>query len=139
LQQFLELAHGIPSRDRTRRVLTALSPEAFQECFACGIASWVSESESGKPLVAIDGKTMRRSQDSQNGLGPLHRVRAWASESGLSLGRRATEEKSNEITVIPELIDRRDVTGAIFTIDAMGCQKEIAGKSPMPGGITFLR
>lgn len=128
LKQFLELPNGIPSRDCIRRVLTALKPEAFQECFASWIASLVSERETDRPIVAIDGKTMRRSHDQKNGLGPLHLVSAWASDNGLSLGQMATEEKSNEITVIPELIERIDVKGAIVTIDAMGCQKEIAQK-----------
>lgn len=126
LKQFLELPHGMPSRDCIRRVLTALRPEAFQECFASWIASLVNESETGKLLVAIDGKTMRGSHDAKNGLGPLHLVSAWATENGLSLGQMSTEEKSNEITVIPELIKRIDVKDSIVTIDAMGCQKEIA-------------
>lgn len=128
LRRFLALPNGLPSRDCIRRVLTALKPEAFQECFASWIASLMSESETGQPIVAIDGKTMRRSHDQKNGLGPLHLVSAWATENGLSLGQAATEEKSNEITVIPELIERIDVEGAIVTIDAMGCQKEIAQK-----------
>lgn len=128
LSQFLELPHGLPSRDCIRRVLTALKPEAFQECFASWIASLFGESETSKPIVAIDGKTLRRSHDARNGLGPLHLVSAWATENGLSLGQVATEEKSNEITVIPALIERIDVKGAIVTIDAMGCQKEIARK-----------
>ena len=80
------------------------------------------------PTIAIDGKTLRRSHDDGRGLGPLHVVSAWASEYGLSLGQVATEEKSNEITAIPELIDQIDVKGAIVTIDAMGCQKDIAKK-----------
>jgi predicted transposase YbfD/YdcC len=126
LKQLLELPHGIPSRDCIRRVLTALKPEAFQECFASWIARLVSDGVTGQPIVAIDGKTLRRSHDSRNGLGPLHLVSAWATNHGLSLGQVATEEKSNEITAIPELIDRIDVQGAIVTIDAMGCQKEIA-------------
>jgi len=128
LKEFLELPNGIPSRDCIRRVLTALKPEAFQECFASWIASLVRDGATGTGLVAIDGKTLRRSHDQRNGLGPLHLVSAWASENGLSLGQVATEEKSNEITVIPELIERIDVRGAIVTIDAMGCQKDIAEK-----------
>ena len=134
LKQFLELPHGIPSRDCIRRVLTALKPEAFQECFASWIARLVSDGVTGKSIVAIDGKTLRRSHDAKNGLGPLHLVSAWATDNGLSLGQVATEAKSNEITVIPELIDRIDVKGAIVTIDAMGCQKEIAGKIIDAGG-----
>jgi predicted transposase YbfD/YdcC len=128
LKRFLELPNGIPSRDCIRRVLTALKPEAFQECFESWIASLVSERVAGKGIIAIDGKTLRRSHDHKNGLGPLHLVSAWATDNGLSLGQVATEEKSNEIRVIPELIDRIDVKGATVTIDAMGCQKEIAKK-----------
>lgn len=128
LQQFLELPNGIPSRDCIRRVLTALKPDAFQECFSAWIASLLHHDSTGQPLVAIDGKTLRRSHDTGNGLGPLHLVSAWATRNSLSLGQVATEEKSNEITVIPELIERIDVKGATVTIDAMGCQKEIARK-----------
>jgi len=128
LRELLELPNGIPSRDCIRRVLSTLKPEAFQQCFEFWIASLVSESANVQPIIAIDGKTLRRSHDHKNGLGPLHLVSAWATEHGLSLGQVATEEKSNEITVIPELIDRIDVKGAIVTIDAMGCQKNIAKK-----------
>ncbi len=128
LKRFLELPNGIPSRDCIRRVLTALKPEAFQECFESWIASLVTEGMTGLGIVAIDGKTMGRSHDQKNGLGPLHLVSAWATDNGLSLGQVATEEKSNEITVMPELIERIDVKDAIVTIDAMGCQKEIAKK-----------
>jgi predicted transposase YbfD/YdcC len=124
LNELLALPNGIPSRDCIRRVLGALKPEAFQTCFQSWMASLISEAT--RPTIAIDGKTMRRSHDRIRGLGPLHLVSAWASEHGLALGQVATEEKSNEITAIPELIDRIDVKGAIVTIDAMGCQKEIA-------------
>jgi len=128
LKKLLALPNGIPSRDCIRRVLSALKPEAFQSCFQSWIVSLVSEVEDTRPTIAIDGKSMRRSHDRSRGLGPLHLVSAWLSEQGLSLGQVATEEKSNEITAIPELIDRIDVKGAIVTIDAMGCQKEIAKK-----------
>ena len=125
LKEVLVLPNGIPSRDCIRRVLCALKPEAFQRCFQSWMASLLNEDDDDK-TVAIDGKTMRRSHDQSRGLGPLHLVSAWASEHGLALGQVATEEKSNEITAIPALIDRIDVKGAIVTIDAMGCQKEIA-------------
>ncbi len=128
LGKLLELPNGIPSRDCIRRVLSTLKPGAFQQCFEFWIASLVSESANVQPIIAIDGKTLRRSHDHKNGLGPLHLVSAWATEHGLSLGQVATEEKSNEITAIPELIDQIDVKGAIVTIDAMGCQKDIARK-----------
>ena len=126
LKELLALPNGIPSRDCIRRVLSALKPEAFQSCFQSWMMSLVGEVEDTRPTIAIDGKTMRRSHDRSRGLGPLHLVSAWASEHGLALGQVATEEKSNEITAIPELIDRIDVKGAIVTIDAMGCQKAIA-------------
>lgn len=127
LRQFLKLPHGLPSKDCLRRVLSLLEPEAFTRCFTEWVAEHLSTDESGR-LVAIDGKTLRRSHDRKNALGPLHVVSAWASESGLSLGQLATDEKSNEITAIPELLDAINVKGAVVTIDAMGCQKEIAGK-----------
>jgi hypothetical protein len=94
--------------------------------FLAWIASLLKDDSTGGPLAAIDGKTLRRPHDSGNGLGPLHLVSAWATKSGKSLGQAVTEEKSNEITVIPELIERIDVKGATVTIDAMGCQKDIA-------------
>jgi len=128
LEELLALQNGIPSRDCIRRVLSALKPEAFQTCFQSWMMSLVGKDEETQPTIAIDGKTMRRAHDRSRGLGPLHLVSAWASEHGLSLGQVVIEEKSNEITAIPELIDRIDVHGAIVTINAMGCQKAIARK-----------
>jgi len=127
LAQFLVLPHGIPSRDCIRRLLMALHPEAFQKCFQ----NWVTQviergAGGGTRLIAIDGKTCRRSHDAAHGLGALHIVSAWASEEGIALGQVATEEKSNEITAIPELLKQIDLTHSLVTIDAMGCQKEIA-------------
>ena len=109
-------------------ILTTLKPQAFQAAFASWIASLVNADAIAQPIIAIDGKTMRRSHDRSDGLGPLHVVSAWSTENGLTLGQVATEEKSNEITAIPELIDQLDVKDAIVTIDAMGCQKKIAKK-----------
>ena len=135
LGQLLELPNGIPSRDTVRRVLSTLKPEAFQECFQRWIAECLTDDADGSHrTIAIDGKTMRRSHDRAGGLGPLHMVSAWASEQGIALGQIATEEKSNEITAIPELIDRIDIQGAVVTIDAMGCQKQIAKKIKRSGG-----
>lgn len=127
LTQFLLLPNGIPSRDCIRRLLMLLEPEAFQRCFA----QWITEAvptagQSPLRLVAIDGKTCRRSHDAAKGLGALHIVSAWASEEGIALGQVATEEKSNEITAIPELLKQIALPGTLITIDAMGCQKEIA-------------
>ena len=135
LVQLLELPNGIPSRDCLRRVLSALKPEAFQECFQRWIAECLTgDADGSHRTIAIDGKTMRRSHDGPGGLGPLHLVSAWASEQGIALGQIATEEKSNEITAIPELIDQIDIQGAVVTIDAMGCQKKIAKKIKRGGG-----
>jgi predicted transposase YbfD/YdcC len=135
LGQFLALPHGIPSRDCIRRLLMALKPEAFQECFQDWIAQAVLSDDDGSGrLIAIDGKTCRRSHDAAQGLGPLHIVSAWASEEGIALGQVATEEKSNEITAIPLLLGQIDLTNAVITIDAMGCQKEIARRIVEGGG-----
>jgi predicted transposase YbfD/YdcC len=129
LAKYLALPHGIPSRDCIRRLLLALKPEAFQKCFQEWIASGVQANESGeRRLIAIDGKSCRRSHDASNDLGALHIVSAWASEQGIALGQVAAEDKSNEITAIPLLLDQLDLTDALVTIDAMGCQKEIAQK-----------
>jgi predicted transposase YbfD/YdcC len=131
LASVLPLPHGVPCKDVFRRVLMALRPEAFQACFAAWVRSLRDEAaaETGveRPTLAVDGKTLRRSHDRKNGLGALHSVTVWASEYGLSLGQLACAEKSNEITAIPELLKLVDVSGGVVTIDAMGCQKEIAG------------
>jgi predicted transposase YbfD/YdcC len=132
LEQHLELPNGIPSRDTVRRVLERLKPLAFQRCFSTWLQALLGDDTTR--LLNIDGKTLRRSHDRKNKLGPLHLVSVWASERGLTLGQVATEQKSNEITAIPELLDVVDVKGAIVTIDAMGCQKAIAAKIIERGG-----
>jgi predicted transposase YbfD/YdcC len=135
LRGFLALPNGVPSRDCIRRLLMALRPEAFQECFRRWVAQATQTGEGGAGrLVAIDGKTCRRSHDAGCGLGPLHIVSAWASEEGIALGQVATEDKSNEITAIPLLLGRIELTDALITIDAMGCQKEIARQIVEGGG-----
>src|SRR5262245_49528336 len=138
LGQFLALPNGIPSRDCIRRLLMALKPEAFQKCFQDWIAQAVrSDDDGSRRLIAIDGKTCRGSHDAAQGLGPLHLVSAWATEEGIALGQIATEEKSNEITAIPLLLEQIDLTNAVITIDAMGCQKEIA-RDIVDGGGDFV-
>jgi predicted transposase YbfD/YdcC len=124
LLTFLELPNGIPSHDTFCRVFALLKPTALQD----GFIKWVqaiAEATLGR-LVAIDGKTARHSFDKGAGKGPLHMVSAWASENRLLLGQQACDCKSNEITAIPELIKNIEISGSIVTIDAMGCQKEIA-------------
>src|SRR5271165_6481123 len=129
LLQVLDLPNGIPSKDVFRRLLMALKPAAFQACFANWLQSLRTEATGvEQPILAVDGKTVRRSHDRKNGLGALHSVSVWASELGLSLGQVACAEKSNEITAIPELLRLVDIKGAIITIDAMGTQKAIAAQ-----------
>jgi len=124
LRSFLALPNGIPSHDTFGRVFAALDPAAFQAAFL----GWVRDqtADAGERVVAIDGKTLRRSHDRPNGRGPLHLVSAWSTARGLVLGQRAVADKSNEIVAIPALLDALEVEGAVVTIDAMGCQKAIA-------------
>lgn len=137
LGRYLKLPHGIPSHDTIGRVLALLRPEAFQNCFQQWITTLRNKSaanEEGPEIVAIDGKTMRRSHDRRRSLGPLHMVSAWAVRGGISLGQLATAEKSNEITAIPELLEQIDVRKTIVTIDAQGCQRAIARDILLGGG-----
>ena len=132
LLNVLPLPNGIPRKDVFRRVLCALKPEAFQTCFANWLASLRARAAAAtgidQPILAVDGKTLRRSHDRRKGLGALHSVSVWASEFGLTLGQVATDQKSNEITAIPEVLKLVDLQGAIVTIDAMGTQKAIAAQ-----------
>jgi predicted transposase YbfD/YdcC len=132
LLELLDLPHGIPRKDVFRRVLMALRPGAFQACFTGWLRSLRESAEAatgvGQPVLAIDGTALRRSHDRKDHLGALHSVSAWAGDLGLSLGQVACEEKSNEITAIPELLRLVDIQGAIITIDAMGAQKAIAAQ-----------
>jgi predicted transposase YbfD/YdcC len=132
LLKVLHLPNGIPRKDVFRRVLCLLQPGAFQVCFANWLQSLRAQATEAtgvdKPVLAVDGKTLRRSHDRSKGLGALHSVSVWASEFGLSLGQVACQEKSNEITAIPELLRLVDIQGTIITIDAMGTQKKIAAQ-----------
>lgn len=124
LSTILELPNGIPSRDTLRRLFIRLNPEHLQECFL----SWVETvRKSGRgDIVAIDGKTARRTHDRLKDKRPLHMVSAWSHENRLILGQVKTDEKSNEITAIPKLLKLLELNGSIVTIDAIGTQKEIA-------------
>ena len=124
LKDFLALPNGIPSHDTFRRLFERLDPEEFRRCFLGWIEALHEATE--RQLIAIDGKTLRRSFDRAKGKSALHLVHAWASANHLLLGQVAVDEKSNEITAIPKLLKVLEITGAIVTIDAMGCQKEIA-------------
>lgn len=123
LKQFLELPNGIPSHDTFARVFSRLDPEQFQNCFLNWVKS-ISKMVAGE-VVAIDGKTLRHSYDSGSDKKAIHMVSAWATEQRLVLGQVKVDEKSNEITAIPELLKVLSLQGCIVTIDAIGCQKEI--------------
>ncbi len=124
LRTFLRLPKGIPCADTFRRVLSAIDPVAFN----AGFIAWVQALSGGTngKLVAIDGKTVRHSFDRATGKKALHVVSAWIADNKLTLGQIATEEKSNEITAIPKLLELLDIRGATVTVDAMGCQRDIA-------------
>ena len=136
LRQFLELPHGIPSHDTFGRVFAVLAPAAFEACFR----AWVESIRAVIPgeIIAVDGKTLRRSHDRAAGLGPLHLLSAWAGANRVVLGQVATEAKSNEITAIPQLLALLQIKGCIVTIDAMGCQTKIAAQIIAQGGDYLL-
>jgi len=122
LRRFLELPNGIPSHDTFSRVFAKLDPAALLPC----LQNWLADFRAKVDHVAIDGKTSRSSYDGDRRPNPLHLVSAWAAEARLFLGQVAVAEKSNEITAIPQLLQLLDIEGDTVTIDAMGCQKEIA-------------
>jgi predicted transposase YbfD/YdcC len=124
LKRFLSLPNGIPSHDTFGRVFAGLDPEQFAQCFTSWVKA-VSQLTQGQ-VIAIDGKTLRRSHDRANGKSAIHLVSAWASANHLVLGQLKVDDKSNEITAIPELLEVLELSGCIITIDAMGCQKDIA-------------
>jgi len=132
LKSFLDLPNGIPSHDTFGRVFARLNPESFQRRFM----EWIQHIEqvTKGQVIAIDGKTVRRSHDRTNGKEAIHIVSAWATQNRVTLGQRKVDSKSNEITAIPELLSLLDVSDCIVTIDAMGCQKEIATQIVEQGG-----
>jgi len=135
LGQYLRLRNGIPGHDTIRRVFESLSPAVLESRFAewvqgvCGVMT--------DRVIAIDGKALRGSRSSARGLRALHMVSAYAAEMGLTLGQKPCEEKSNEITAIAELLPTLALEGAVVTIDAMGCQTEIAGQI-VEGGADYV-
>jgi predicted transposase YbfD/YdcC len=130
--RYLDLANGIPSEDTFARVMARLDPAAFEKC----LLSWIQtvQEVTKDRVVAIDGKTLRGSYDHERDRAAIHMVSAWATENKLSLGQVVVHEKSNEITAIPELLQVLEISGALVTIDAMGCQREIADRIREGGG-----
>lgn len=131
-ETFLELPNGIPSHDTFGRVFSLLSPTELQACFLKWVKA-VAQAVGGQ-VVAIDGKTLRHSYDHGSAKAAIHMVSAWATANGAVLGQVKTDEKSNEITAIPELLKVLELKGCIVTLDAMGCQKEIAKHIVEEGG-----
>lgn len=135
LRRFRAFEKGTPSHDQLGDLFAALDAEAFQQCFIDWVASLT---KGGLDVVAIDGKTLRRAYQQGGAKAPIHMISAWSSRQRLVLGQRKIAEKSNEITAIPQLLDLLSVQGATVTIDAMGCQREIASKIKEKGADYIL-
>jgi predicted transposase YbfD/YdcC len=136
LARFLDLKNGIPSHDRFNAVLAAIKPAEFEKC----LLEWITALHdiSDGQVIAIDGKTLRRSFDAASGKSAIHMVSAWATANHISLGQVVVDAKSNEITAIPKLLEMLEISGALVTIDAMGCQTEIAKKIVDAKGVYCL-
>lgn len=126
LAKFLDMSSGVPSHDRFNAVVALLKPHEFEQC----LLSWITalHEVTGGQVIAIDGKTLRRSYDKASGKAAIHMVSAWATANHTSLGQVVTDAKSNEITAIPQLLEMIEISGSLVTIDAMGCQTAIAEK-----------
>ena len=138
LRGFLELRGGIPSHDTFRRVLALIDPERFERCFLDWVRS-VFRLDAAPRQIAIDGKTVRRSFDRQNGRSPLHLVSAYATEHGLTLAQRATDGKGGELGVLPELLDGLDLRGCLVSLDALACRPMSPSRSRRAAATTCLR
>src|SRR3954462_8514264 len=138
LEGFLALPNGIPSHDTFRRVLMLVDPDAFERSFLGWVRAVFRPEEGGPRQVAIDGKTVRRSFDRKKGRSPLHLVSAYATEGGIVLAQRATEEKRGELTVLPDLLDGPVLRVCLVSLHALACQPEIAGRIVDRGGAYLL-
>jgi len=131
-RRILDLRGGIPSHDRFNAIFSMLSPAEFERC----LLSWIQalHEVTGGQVIAIDGKTLRGSFDKASGKSAIHMISAWSSANSISLGQLVVDAKSNEITAIPKLLDMLQLKGATVTIDAMGCQTDIARRIVDAGG-----
>lgn len=137
LKNYFQLPNGIPSHDTFSRVFSTINPTAFQECFFAWLKTVIKLFPEN--VIAIDGKSIRASKRVRQGLKALHIVNAWSCANGISLGQIKVDDKTNEITVIPDILRKLCIEGAIVTIDAMGCQKEIAAQVVEQKGDYILR
>lgn len=138
-RKFVPLKNGAPSHDTIGRVASLIKPDQFQEAFLNWVTAFTDQSlGSDTKFVQVDGKTLRGSGGASHRENPLHLVSAWANEQGVTLGQVAVDAKSNEITAIPKLLEMLELSGAIVSIDAMGCQKEIAKQIVKGGGDCVL-
>lgn len=137
LRNYFALPNGIPSHDTFSRVFSAINPSAFQESFFTWLKTVINVFP--EKVIAIDGKSIRASKRVRQGLKALHVVNAWSCANGISLGQMIVDDKTNEITVIPDMLKKLCIDGAIITIDAMGCQKEIAQQIIEQKGDYILR
>lgn len=128
LRTFLPLSHGIPSHDTIGRVFTLLDPQQFASCYQDWMQTLVPTALLSAPQIAIDGKTSRRSHDRWQGIAALHTITAWATEAGVALGQRTVADHENEISALPDLLEQVVAKGAIITMDAMGCQRDLAAQ-----------
>ena len=133
LKKFIKLRNGVPSHDTISRVFRMIRPDAFQEAFSAWV-SGLNFGSDGLNVIAIDGKSLRRSHDKKSFKSMLHSVAAWSVENRVVLGCQSVDQKSNEITAIPELLKKLELKGAIITMDAMGSQKDIAAQIVDGGG-----
>jgi len=136
LRKYIVLPGGIPSHDTFHRVFGIIDPKAFTDCFMKWTMS-IRRATGGK-VIALDGKTLRHSFDTWSGQSALHMISAWATEAGLALGQERVDGKTNEIPVLPELLEKLDIRGKTVTTDAMGYQKEVAAKIIDKGGDYLL-
>jgi hypothetical protein len=125
-EKFLDLRAGIPSHDRFNAIFAVIKPAEFEKC----LLSWITDLQeiSHGQVIAIDGKTLRRSFDTANSKSVIHMISAWATANSICLGQTVVDSKSNEISAIPKLLEILELAGSLVTIDAMGCQTEIAQK-----------
>src|SRR4051794_33318070 len=140
LRRFLPFTHGVPSHDTLGDLLARLDPELFRHCFAAWVAELRAQAPelAGPEVIALDGKTSRRSHARAKGREPLHLLSAWASGRRLVLGQEVVDSKSNQITALPLLLERLELAGALATIDAIGTQRAVAGTIRARGGDYLL-